>query len=154
MKKILPLLLIGAAGFFVYNQYQTFKTALKVRIGKVAFNLKETQRTLFTKIIIDLNLIVTNGSKLAGMVTGGKIDVYLQDKLIGTVSNIGAIRIEAAADTTIPVQVGIATLSLVNSISDLIKTVGKGLTQTVNVRGNILTSFGTLTINEKVTFKI
>ncbi|NDH06950.1 hypothetical protein EBX93_13705 [bacterium] len=82
------------------------------------------------------------------------MDVLVGDRVVGTVSDIGSMLIQAAADTTVPVRVALNTLAIVPTINDLIVLVGSGGSQTVTIKGSVFTSFGELVVNEKMSFKI
>lgn len=154
MKKLIPLVIIGAGLAYFYNQFNVFRTNLQVQFGTISFNLKETQRNLFAKIILNLNLIIKNPSRITGKITGGKLDVIVNGKIVGSVLNIGGTTINAGVDTIAPLQIAINTLAIFPTVSDLIKMVGKGGSQTLQVTGNLLTSFGEIKINEKINFTI
>ena len=154
MKKLFPLLLIGGAAAYFLTQFRQFSSGLAVRIGTIKFNQQETQRAGFLRLIVDVNLIIKNSSRLQGKVTGGRLDVLVGDRVVGSISDIASMLIQAAADTTVPVRVALNTLSIVPTINDLIILVGTGGSQTVTIRGNIFTSFGELVVNEKMSFKI
>ena len=154
MKKIFPLLLIGGAAAYFLTQFRQFSSGLAVRIGTIKFNQQETQRAGFLRLIVDVNLIIKNSSRLQGKVTGGRLDVLVGDRVVGSISDIASMLIQAAADTTVPVRVALNTLSIVPTINDLIMLIGSGGSQTVTIRGNIFTSFGELVVNEKMSFKI
>lgn len=154
MKKLFPFILIGGAAAYFLTQFRQFQSGLNVRLGTIKFNLKETQRAGFLRLIVDVNLILKNSSRLQGKVNGGRLDFLVGDRVVGTVSDIGSMLIQAAADTTVPVRVALNTLAIVPTINDLIILVGSGGTQTVTVRGNVFTSFGELTVNEKMDFRI
>lgn len=154
MKKIFPLLLIGGAAAYLFTQFKKFTTGLTVRIGTIRFNLQETQRSGFLKLIIDVNLLLKNASRIQGRVNGGRLDVLIGNRVVGSVENIGSMSIQAAADTTVPVRVALNSLSIVPTISDLIKLIGGGGSQTVQIKGTIFTSFGELNVDEKITFNL
>ena len=154
MKKLFPLLLIGGAAAYFLTQFRQFSSGLAVRIGTIKFNQQETQRAGFLRLIVDVNLIIKNSSRLQGKVTGGRLDVLVGDRVVGSISDIASMLIQAAADTTVPVRVALNTLSIVPTINDLIMLIGSGGSQTVIIRGNIFTSFGELVVNEKMSFKI
>jgi hypothetical protein len=154
MKKLLPFLLIGGAAAYLFTQFKQFTTGLTVRIGAIRFNLKETQRSGFLKLMIDVNLLLKNASRIQGRVNGGRLDVLIGNRVVGSVENIGSMSIQAAADTTVPVRVGLNSLAIVPTISDLIKLVGSGGSQTVQIKGSIFTTFGELSVNENITFNL
>lgn len=154
MRKWLPFILIGGAAAYFANQMNLFKSGLAVRLGKISVNLPETRRALFSKLFLDVNVVIRNAANVQGRITGGKIDVMVNGKIVGSIGNIGATTIQAATETTVPLQVGINTVAIVPTIADLIKVLGKGLTQTVTITGNLITSLGTVTINETMKVKI
>ena len=154
MKKLFPFLLIGGAAAYFLTQFRQFQQGLTVRLGTIKFNLQETQRAGFLRLIVDVSLILKNSSRLQGKVTGGRLDVLVGDRVVGTVSDIGSMLIQAAADTTVPVRVALNTLAIVPTINDLIVLVGSGGSQTVTIKGSVFTSFGELVVNEKMSFKI
>lgn len=154
MKKILPLIGIAAAAAYFLNQSRQLKTSLRVSVGKILFNLKETQRALFSNLVLDVNLNIENSSKIQGKINGANLDFIIDNRKIGSVNNTSAIIINSSATTVFPVQVRLNTLSLFPSISDLIKKVGSGRPININIVGSVFTSFGEIVVNQKMSFSL
>lgn len=154
MRKILPFLAIGAAAVYFYTQLQNFKAGLKARLGIIKFNLKDTSNTGFFRLVVDVQVIISNPSKVQAKITGGDIKVFLKDKLIANITQLGSYAINAGTESTIPVKLAIPTLSIVDSIATLIRNLGTGVKQTLTVAGEIQTNVGTVTINENINFTI
>ena len=154
MRKLLPFLALAGAAAYFYTQFNTFKAGLKARLGVIKFNLNDTKQSGFMRICLDVQLIISNPSKVQGKITGGSIDVLLQDKLVANISNLGNFFINAGTDTTVVLKVQLPTLSVVDSIATLIRNLGTGLSQTVNIRGAINTNLGTLNIAEQFKFNL
>lgn len=154
MKKLIPLILIGGAAAYFLSQFKQFGRSLAVRIGTIKFNKAETARSLWMKIFADVNLILVNDSKVQGILQGGKIDVISNGKLIGTVDRINQVSIQAAGSTTIPILIGINTLSIFPAISDLIALIGKNQSIKLQFKGFLNTNFGEVNIDESVSFQL
>jgi hypothetical protein len=154
MRKLLPFLALAGAAAYFYSQFNMFKAGLKARLGVIKFNLNETRQSGFMRIVLDVQLIISNPSKVQGKITGGSLDIMLQDKLVANISQFGNFFINAGTDTTIILKVALPTLSVVDSIATLIRNLGTGLTQTVNIKGVINTNLGTLDISEQFKFNL
>jgi hypothetical protein len=154
MRKMLPFIVIAGAAAYFYSQINSFKSGLKARLGVIKFNLNETKQSGFMRIVLDVQLIINNPSKIQGKITGGNLDVMLQDKLVANISNFGDFFINAGTETTIVLKVALPTLSVVDSIATLIRNLGTGLTQNVFIRGAITTNLGRLDISENFKFNI
>jgi hypothetical protein len=154
MRKILPFLALAGAAAYFFNQFNIFKAGLKARLGVVKFNLPDTRANGFFKIVLDVQVIISNPSKVQGKITGANIDVLLQDKLIANISKVGAFMINAGTDSTVIIKLQLPTLSLVDSIATLIRNLGTGLGQTVSIRGVINTNLGTVSVAEQIKFNL
>lgn len=151
--KILPLIagagLLGA--YFVYRNWQNFTKTYRAGIGRIKFNLKETQRSLYTKAYFDIQIIVTNPSNFTGIVKAVKLDVLINNKVLGTVNQSLQVNIEKQAQTVVPISVGINTLSLFTNISEAIKALGAKKPINVRVVGTVLTNYGAINIDNATT---
>lgn len=154
MRKWLPILLITSAAAYFLNQFNIFKTGLSARLGIIKFNAKETRESGFFRLVIDVQLIIKNPSRIQGKITGGKVDAFLGDKLIASITQFGNIAINAGSDSALMIKLALPTLSLVNSVVELIKNIGTGYAQTINIKGVINTNLGDLNISEKINFTI
>jgi hypothetical protein len=147
-------LLIGGAAAYFLTQFKNFGKTLSIRIGSIRFNKQETARAAWMKIFADVNLVLNNQSTVQGSVKGGKIDVISNNKLLGTVDRISEVKIMAAGSTTIPLLIGINTLSIFPAISDLINLIGKGQSIKLQFKGVLITNFGNVDIDETVNFAL
>lgn len=154
MRKAIPIIILGAAGLYFYSQFKQFASGMAAKIGGVKFNLKESQKSLFTKIVLDVNINVSNPSRVQGIIQGAKIDALLGNRIVAVVNQTGNIPVAPSTTTTIPVQVAINTLAIVPAISNLIAIIGKGIAQTLIIKGELKTNFGVVSINEKISFTV
>lgn len=154
MRKILPWLGIAAAAAYFLNQAKQLGQSLRIAVGRISFNAKESQRSLFANLVLDVNLLVNNGSRLTGKITGGNLDFIVNDKKVGSINNVGTMAIQADATTVFPVQVRVNTLSLFPSISELVKRIGSGREIAFTISGSIFTSFGEVVVNQKMNFTL
>jgi len=151
MRLLLPLAAAGALLYYFKDQIKDFGRSLSVKIGKISFNKSATAQAAYIKLFFTVNFLVNNSSKIQGILKGGKINLIVKDKIVGTVDQIGAVSIAAGQTITIPVNVGVNTFSLVPTISDLIKVIGTGAAVTVRAVGVIQTNYGDININESHT---
>lgn len=155
MDALVKLGLFGTAAYFIMSKLTDLDKKIGVKIDSVSFNKALTQQAGFLKLFINLNLSINNQSDLQGDIKGGNIYVYVKDKLLATVSNFNKVGIPARNSVRVSLPVGINTLSIVPTVTDIIKIIsaGKG-SITINIKGDILTSFGTVNINEVKTVSL
>jgi hypothetical protein len=151
--KLLPLLagagVLGA--YFLYRNWQNFSKTYRAGVGRIKFNAKDTQRSLFTKAFFDINIIVTNPSSFTGIVRAIKLDVLVNNRVLGTVNQSLQVNIEKQGDTVIPISVGINTLGLFTNISEAIKALGAKKPIEIRVVGTVLTNYGAVKIDNATT---
>lgn len=151
--KLLPILttagLLGA--YFVYRNWQNFSKTYRAAVGRIKFNLKDTQRSLFTKAFFDIQIIVTNPSGFTGIVRAVKLDVLVNNRLLGTVNQSLQVNIEKQGQTVVPISVGLNTLSLFSNVSEAIKAIGAKKPIELRVVGTVLTNYGAINIDNATT---
>lgn len=151
--KLLPILagagLLGA--YFVFRNWQNFTKTYRAGVGRIKFNLKDTQRSLFTKAFFDIQIIVTNPSNFTGIVRAVKLDVLVNNRVLGTVNQSLQVNIEKQGQTVVPISVGLNTLSLFSNISEAIKSIGAKKPIELRVVGTVLTNYGAINIDNATT---
>jgi LEA14-like dessication related protein len=151
---LLPAVLVGAA-FLVYRNFTNFKKTFTATIGRVTFDLKETQRNLFLKLVFNVFITVDNPSRFTGEVRGIKLDVLLNGQSVGSVNQSGTrITLQSENRTVIPVNIGLNTLSLFPTINAAIQAFKNRTPIKFQVVGTILTNYGTVDINENETVNL
>lgn len=152
-RNVIPFIIGGGAlaAFFIYRNYQNFTKTFTAGIGRVRFNLKQTQSALFSNIFFDVDLIIRNPSAFTGVVKGVKLDVILSNRVLGSVNQVSAVTLPKEASTVLPVTIGVNTLSLFPNISEAIKSISAGKPLNFQIVGTILTNYGTVNINNVAT---
>jgi len=148
------MLAAGAAAIYFISQGGIFADQLKVKIQSVKFNLSESQRTLFSRLYLNIVLSMSNPSRVQGSIESIDVAMIYKGKMIGRATSGSKFNVNAQSTTLIPLLVFVNTLQLVPSISDLLKLIGKGVEQSVSVVGTIKTNLGIINIDESVKFKI
>lgn len=148
------MLAAGAAAIYFISQGSTFAKELKVSIKSVKFNLSESQRSLFSRLYLDIVLSMSNPSRVQGSIDSIDVAMIYKGKMIGRATSSTKFSVNPQSSTTIPLLVYVNTLQLVPSISDLLKLIGKGVEQSVSIVGTIKTNLGNINIDESVKFKI
>ena len=148
MRKGFGLLILAAAGAWIYSQSRNFINTLSVGLGKISFDWKLTQQQAFMFAVFNVNLLLRNQSAVNASVTGGKIMMFLNDRLVGGVDSIAITRIVENGVTTIPLVAKVSTLNLVPTISNLIAMINTGAPIKFRIQGVINTSVGVFNIDE------
>jgi hypothetical protein len=154
MNKGLPVLIVGAiaaAGFFLYRNFMDFSKTYQVRVGRMKFNSRETLQALFSKIFVDVDLIVKNPTNFTGTVTAIKLNFIFNQRIIASIEKTTNTAISKQSDTVLPVTAGINTLSLFPSIDEAIKQVKSGKPINIQIIGTVLTNYGTVNLNNVAT---
>jgi len=148
MKKGFGLLILAAAGAWIYSQSRNFINTLSVGLGKISFDWRLTQQQAFMFAVFNINLLVKNQSSIGTNVTGGKIMLFLNDRLVGGVDSIALSKIVGNSVTTIPLVAKVSTLNLVPTISNLIAMINTGAPIKFKIQGVINTSVGVFNIDQ------
>ena len=151
-KKTIPVLLIGgAAAYYFYNKIRGGLNTLSFKIGKVTFNRAATAASGYLKIVLNIGAEVNNPGDIQATIKGGDIQIIANNKIVANVDNIGSTVITAKTKKIVFITVGVNTLSVVPTISDVINLVGKGAPINILVRGTVKTNLGDIKINESRT---
>lgn len=154
MRKITaPLIFAGiaAAGYIFYRNFTGFKETFTATLGKIKFNPKATQANAFLRAVFNIDLIVNNPSNFVGNIQAVKLNVIIQDKILGTVNQTVQITVPAQNKTIIPVEIGISTINLYSNLSEAIKALTSKKPLNFKIVGTILTNYGSININEIAT---
>jgi len=155
MNKAFPVILVAAAGLLYFmNQGKKFATGLTAKIKGVKFNNKASLAAGYLKIYLDGMISLNNPSQLQGKIESVKVYAIYKDKIIGELNSYVSTNINPGAVSDLPVQFSVNTLALVPSIADIIKVIGKGISQSLIIKGSINTNIGEVVINETITFTI
>lgn len=148
MKKLWPIAIIAALGIYFSQNLKSFFQSTSVQIGKITFNRKRSQGTVFTRLFFDVMIRVQNRSNIQGKINGGQLNFTYNDKLIATVNDIGSFALNAGGETVFPIGVAVQTLSLFPSIAQAIQTLKVGGQMKLRVTGEIITSVGNIKVDE------
>lgn len=154
MNNLLKVGLLAGAAYYLASKLTDLDKKIGVKLGSISFNKTLTQGANFFKIFFNVNLSINNASSLQGTIKGGSINLIINNRLLATVSNIQSFTIDANKIVNISLPVGINSLSLFSNILDVIALVKGGGSIVVNVKGDILTNIGTITINETKTVTV
>lgn len=150
MNKAFPIILITGAALYFWNKAKQGASELSVKITGGSFNKRDSERALYTKIYINLELLVNNAGSIQGTISGGRVEVFASNKLLGFIPAIPLINLGANSATKVTVPVAINTLALFTNVVDFINNIGKGKALSLTVRGVVNTNLGAITINEVV----
>lgn len=152
MQMLVKLGLLGAAAYYLSQKLADLDKKIGVKVNSISFNKALTAAASYFKIVFNLNLTLENNSALQGDIKGGTIYVYIKDKIIATVNLNNKIVIPANNKINVSLPVAVNTLSVVPTVTALLGILQSGGGSiTLRLSGNVLTSFGTVTINEQKT---
>ncbi len=155
MNKAFPVILVAAAGILYFIlEGKKFATGLTAKIKGVKFNNKASLYAGYMKIYLDGIISLNNPSQLQGQIQSIKVYAIYKDKIIGELNSFVTTPIQPGGTSDLPVQFYVNTLALVPSIADIIKVIGKGISQSLIIKGSINTNIGEVLINETITFTI
>ncbi len=154
MKKILlPAILIGA-GLYFMNHFKDLKNKISAKIAKISFNKSESQASGFLKLVFNALIQVSNDSALQATVKGGSLNFIVNGKIVGAVTEVGKVFIEAGKFSLLPVTVKVNTLSILPSLNDIYQLINRNNSIVAEIRGVVNTNLGDIEINEKRTVTI
>jgi len=152
-KTATPLIFAGiaAAAYVFYRNFKGFSQTYRITVGRIKFNSRATQANAFLRAIFDINLNITNPTNFTGNVQAVKLNVILNDKILGSINQTVKINIPAQNTVIIPVQVGVSTLNIYDNISNAIKALSNQEPLNFQIIGTVITNYGTVNINEIAT---
>jgi LEA14-like dessication related protein len=142
-KFILPVLIAGGALFYYWRNLKGFLSTSTVTIPKVKFNKAETNKTLYTRLVLDLYLEVKNPAAFQGTLKGVKLDLLVNGNSLGSVNSTTTQIIQPNGTTTVIVQGSVNSLQLLGNIANVYKAIRDKKDISFRVVGDIYTSFGT-----------
>lgn len=149
-KTVIPLaLLVGALA--IGSQMGQFINHYRVRFSNARLNMTETQRAFFAKVFFNVNLELINPSLLSGELKAVNVQILFENKLLGTVRQSSATKIASKETTTIPLLVGLPTLSIYNSISSAMAMLLGGKPLNLKLVGDVLTDIGNIKVDQQIT---
>jgi len=146
-KFLLPVILVGGALFAYWRNIKGFASTSTVTLGKVVFNKAETNKTLFTRLVMDLYLEVKNPSNFQGTLRGVKLDLIVNDNNLGAVNSTATQIIQPNGTTTLIVQGSVNSLQLLGNIANVYKAIRDKKDISFRIVGDVYTSFGTTRID-------
>jgi LEA14-like dessication related protein len=142
-KFILPIALLAGGIFYYWKNLKGFITTSTVTLSKVVFNKPETNKTLYTKLVLDLIFEIKNPAAFQGTLKGVKLDLLVNNNNLGSVTNTNTQVIMANGTTMVTVQAGINSLQLVGNIANVYKAIRDKKGIKFRIIGDVFTSFGT-----------
>jgi LEA14-like dessication related protein len=142
-KYLLPVILVGGALYYYWRNIKGFITTSTVTLGKVVFNKAETNKTLYTRLVMDLYLEVKNPSAFQGTLKGVKLDLLVNNNSLGSVNTTDTQIIQPNGTTTLIVQGSVNSLQLLGNIANVYKAIRDKKDISFRVVGDVYTSFGT-----------
>lgn len=146
MKKstyLLPIAAGAALLIYYWKNLKGFISTSTVNISKVAFNKAETAKQLYTKLVLDIYLNISNPSGFSGSLKGVKLDLLVNNNNLGTVTNTSTQVLQPNGTTTIIVQGAVNSLQLIGNIATVYKAIRDKKSISFRIVGDVYTSFGT-----------
>lgn len=140
---LLPIAAGAALLIYYWKNLKGFISTSVVNIGKVAFNKIETGKQLYTKLVLDIYLEVSNPSTFSGSLKGVKLDLLVNNNNLGTITNTNTQILQPNGTTTIIVQGAVNALQLIGNIATVYKAIRDKKSITFRIVGDVYTSFGT-----------
>jgi LEA14-like dessication related protein len=142
-KYLLPVILAGGALFYYWRNLKGFLTTSTVTVAKVMFNKAETNKALYTKLVMDIYLEVKNPAAFQGTLKGVKLDLLVNNNSLGSVNSTTTQIIQPNGTTTVIVQGSVNSLQLLGNIANVYKAIRDKKAISFRVVGDVYTSFGT-----------
>lgn len=142
-KILIPAIIAGAAVLYYWRNLKGFLTTSTVTIPKIRFNKTETNKALYTKLVLDLYLEVKNPAAFQGTLKGVKLDLVVNGSNLGTVNSTNTQIIQPNGTTTVIVQGSVNSLQLLGNIANVYKAIRDKKDISFRVVGDVFTSFGT-----------
>jgi LEA14-like dessication related protein len=142
-KYILPIALLAGGLFYYWRNLKGFISTSTVTLTKVKFNKAETNKTLYTKLVLDLIFEIKNPSTFQGTLKGVKLDLLVNGNNLGSVNNTNTQIITPNGATLVTVQAGVNSLQLLGNIANVYKAIRDKKGIKFRIVGDVFTSFGT-----------
>jgi LEA14-like dessication related protein len=146
-KYLLPIALIAGGILYYWKNLKGFITTSTVTLSKVKFNKAETNKTLYTKLVLDLIFEVKNPAAFQGTLKGVKLDLLVNGNNLGSVNNTTTQIIQPNGSTMITVQAGVNSLQLLGNIANVYKAIKDKKGIKFRIVGDVFSSFGTSRID-------
>jgi LEA14-like dessication related protein len=142
-KYLLPVAAIAGALIIYWRNIKGFITTSTVTIAKVAFNKAETNKSLYTRLVMDIFLEIKNPAAFQGTLKGVKLDLIVNGNNLGSVNSTTTQVIQPNGTTTVIVQGSVNSLQLLGNIANVYKAIRDKKDIGFRIVGDVYTSFGT-----------
>lgn len=123
---LLLILGIAAIAYYTVRGAQNFADRLKVNFRKVSIDTNKSKQTAYTRLFYTLTLDFVNPESFQVQINTMALDLFIGDRLIGTISKESPFIIQARDTQTIPFELAIPTIQLGLSVSDLVRMAKAG----------------------------
>ena len=148
------LIALGVGAWMYFRQGKEFIAQYKIKFIDALFNYAKTRDSLFTKIHFSIRVEVDNPTDFAGTMQSAKLKLSYKDKVLGTVEKREPVTIAKNAKTKVEIPVTVPTLSLIGNIATLISAITSGKNIVFNIKGDLIFTIGTVTVNENYPVKL
>jgi hypothetical protein len=141
---------------YLLNKYGAFQTFLKtytIRLGTPSFNQSESKKTWYSKLILNVPMLVNNPSELSGIITSVKIAVSVNGQKVADIDKMGEIKLSPHSSAAINLLIAIPTLSIPSIVENLVKG-AKDQSLNILLTGAIKTDQGLIDVNQSLNVKL
>jgi hypothetical protein len=147
MKNILPIAALLGGGLFLVNYFKRKRAAgenLKFELAKITIDTPRTLQTGLLKIFYDITLNVINSENAAVNVKNLNIDVTVNGKNFGNLSQTLNFSIPQQSEKKIMLKASFFTLGALQLVKDIVL---EGINFNINLNGFIDTDLGRVNID-------
>ena len=146
MKKLIALLALGAAYYFV--QAKSFLKTYKVKFLSAKLDSGKTRDSNYSKIFFTIKMLVTNKTGFAGTLQSGYVSVSYKGKVVGSSQSKEPITIGKEEETLIRIPAAIDSLKLIGSVPEMFAILTQSKELKFHLDGELKFKIGNYKINQ------
>lgn len=145
----LPIIaVVGALAFFYFKKVKSSATNLRVGIAKIQLDSTKTKLANYLQLFFKVTLAIENPGVTPLTMTGINLTFLTKGQPIGNASDTGSIALKPKGITKATFTVSLTTGKLFTLIKDAVALIALKKPFSLNIKGDILTTAGTVTVDE------
>lgn len=142
MKKVLPWLLLGGLGYFLYTRLSKATQSIDVAIKGISLNLKAAN--VFS-VPVNVTMTISNGSLVSAKFNSFTGDLLYNGNVIGRINYLNPIILNPTSAQDITIPVNISTTAAGRQLIDILLSGVKNIN--LGVKGNLVSAAGVFPVN-------
>lgn len=136
--------------YLVSRSFSTFSRLYTVTVGRVRFNDSLSRGSFYSRIFFDVTLNINNPTGFQGRVTGSRLNILYQGRVIGFVQSSSVVDVKANAITPLVVSVGVPVAAIFDDVATALMALAQRRPVSLQITGTVATSAGAINVNQTV----